>query len=967
MASTIQLKRSALSGKVPNTGSLNLGELAVNTYDGKIFFKKSGSVESIQSVVTTNSITTGSIELVGALTASIAATNGVVSGSSQVISILTSLNSISASLISKTGSYATTGSNSFQSNQQITGSLGVSGDVTVLGAINARQFNIGIISSSILYTSGSNKFGDTTDDTHQFTGSVTVTGSLYLNGTDLAAGGAQGTYVFPNAFDFNVDDTTFGDFNSASLGYNLNFGTVETVGSPIHFVGGLSNLGDTTVIYPTSRSIDFVVDDRYVASITSQSFYTNTTFTASLQQGYTWVGNSSGVTYAVATSSFGGALPSGVVSGSSQIVSILSSLNTYTGSNDTTNTAQSTRLTTIESVTGSYETKGSGIVSGSSQLTSSVLATTGSNSFIGNQNISGTIFLTGSIIPSGSFVYDIGSETNSFRDLFLSTGSIRFHNPDGTEQGRITVDAKSGDISLLKTAGLTNQQKATIAQGNINPDFLSAVSASNLFVQNKIVLPIGGTVHGINLTTFSSSIASTFLNQNNATSSYETKGRGLVSGSSQIAYVDISSIPSGIISGSSQISISSTNGFSTYSTSVDSRITTEKGRVDAILSAADADKDTFVEIVALINSVDTSNDSTFASFYTASVGRLNNLETTSGSVNISISNINTQTGSSNTRLTALEASASTALSTNGTQSTSITNLNTTTASLNTSVTNLNSTTASLNTSVTNINSTTASLNTSVSNLNAATSSYETKGRGIVSGSAQVAFSGLSDVTVATPSNNQLMVYNSTTGKWTNQSGITGPTGPTGPNGTAATVAAGITTTGAAGTNASVTNSGTSAAAVFNFTIPRGNTGATGPTGPTGPGGGTGPTGAPGPTGPTGPTGPGMSVTTTHTINGTNYNGDRLVPLINNMSYGSTYVMSTRITAGGRSATAGWVWKNNTDQSGTVFDEAVVPTANYAGAGVMYIGVSGTGCNVRTTGMDLYNNAVAYTVSRVIPG
>ena len=34
MASIVQLKRSALSGKVPDTGSLNLGELAVNTYDG---------------------------------------------------------------------------------------------------------------------------------------------------------------------------------------------------------------------------------------------------------------------------------------------------------------------------------------------------------------------------------------------------------------------------------------------------------------------------------------------------------------------------------------------------------------------------------------------------------------------------------------------------------------------------------------------------------------------------------------------------------------------------------------------------------------------------------------------------------------------------------------------------------------------------------------------------------------------
>lgn len=52
-------------------------------------------------------------------------------------------------------------------------------------------------------------------------------------------------------------------------------------------------------------------------------------------------------------------------------------------------------------------------------------------------------------------------------------------------------------------------------------------------------------------------------------------------------------------------------------------------------------------------------------------------------------------------------------------------------------------------------------------------------------------------------------------------------GPKGDTGTAATVAVGTTTTGAAGTSASVTNSGTSSAATLNFTIPRGDTGATG--------------------------------------------------------------------------------------------------------------------------------------------
>jgi hypothetical protein len=53
-------------------------------------------------------------------------------------------------------------------------------------------------------------------------------------------------------------------------------------------------------------------------------------------------------------------------------------------------------------------------------------------------------------------------------------------------------------------------------------------------------------------------------------------------------------------------------------------------------------------------------------------------------------------------------------------------------------------------------------------------------------------------------------------------------GPKGDDGTSATVSVGTTTTGNAGTNASVTNSGTSSAAVFNFTIPRGDTGAAGP-------------------------------------------------------------------------------------------------------------------------------------------
>ena len=65
----------------------------------------------------------------------------------------------------------------------------------------------------------------------------------------------------------------------------------------------------------------------------------------------------------------------------------------------------------------------------------------------------------------------------------------------------------------------------------------------------------------------------------------------------------------------------------------------------------------------------------------------------------------------------------------------------------------------------------------------------------------------------------------------------GSTGATGPAGAAASVSVGTVTTGAAGTQASVTNVGTGSAAVLNFTIPQGAAGANG-TGSGGGGGGT---------------------------------------------------------------------------------------------------------------------------------
>lgn len=68
------------------------------------------------------------------------------------------------------------------STVQVTGALSTNGNLTVNGTITANELNINVttVTSSVLYTSGSTKFGDTPDDTMQVTGSVLVSGSVVL-------------------------------------------------------------------------------------------------------------------------------------------------------------------------------------------------------------------------------------------------------------------------------------------------------------------------------------------------------------------------------------------------------------------------------------------------------------------------------------------------------------------------------------------------------------------------------------------------------------------------------------------------------------------------------------------------------------------------------------------------------------------------------------------------------------------
>jgi len=177
--------------------------------------------------VTGNTILSGSINVVGGLTgtASFATTavsssySATATSSSYALASTSSsyaLASTSASyalastsssyaLASTSSSYAlaaTTASyglNALSSSNALTASsadtLYVRNNVTALGSITAQTLIVQTVTSSVLFTTGSNKIGSSLSNTQELTGSVGITGSLavFTNGTEfqVTAGGVN--------------------------------------------------------------------------------------------------------------------------------------------------------------------------------------------------------------------------------------------------------------------------------------------------------------------------------------------------------------------------------------------------------------------------------------------------------------------------------------------------------------------------------------------------------------------------------------------------------------------------------------------------------------------------------------------------------------------------------------------------------------------------------------------------------
>lgn len=122
------------------------------------------------------------------------------------------------------------------------GNVAIEGDLEIGGKITAREYHTEIVSASIIYEEGDTKFGNDLLDTHQFTGSVNITGSIsvdnintdnivaeniYVDNIFGAAEGQNKNIQFNSGSDFSGSDNFVWDYELNRLGVNTS--TPESV------------------------------------------------------------------------------------------------------------------------------------------------------------------------------------------------------------------------------------------------------------------------------------------------------------------------------------------------------------------------------------------------------------------------------------------------------------------------------------------------------------------------------------------------------------------------------------------------------------------------------------------------------------------------------------------------------------------------------------------------------------------
>ena len=171
------------------------------------------------------------------------------------------------------GLLAATSSYLLNTTDTLTGNLTVTGNTTVRGTLTAQELHTEFTSASILFESGSTKFGDTNDDNHAFTGSLGVTG-------DITNGGWKGNVISASKVDIDISGfvSTSGspeddDFAKFTNGNTVEGRSIAQVKSDLDLEIGTDVLAQQTIGIADNNLLE--VDDADAANDDYAKFTAN--------------------------------------------------------------------------------------------------------------------------------------------------------------------------------------------------------------------------------------------------------------------------------------------------------------------------------------------------------------------------------------------------------------------------------------------------------------------------------------------------------------------------------------------------------------------------------------------------------------------------------------------------------------------------------------------------------------------
>ena len=199
----------------------------------------------------------------------------------------------------------------------------------------------------------------------------------------------------------------------------------------------------------------------------------------------------------------------GVISGSAQVIGILTSLNSFTASND---------ITSLNSATSSYETKGRGIISGSAQLPSGIVSSSAQTILnLPTGTISGSSQLTSSYdtryVVSGSITQttwdNIASKpsgivsgstqlTSSYDTRYVLSGSITQTTWDNiASKPAGIVSGSSQVVGILSSLNSFTSSYATTGSNNFigTQTFTGSVSISGSLILDNANIDTSRYLH----------------------------------------------------------------------------------------------------------------------------------------------------------------------------------------------------------------------------------------------------------------------------------------------------------------------------------------------------------------------------------------------------------------------------------------------------------------------------------------